>query len=163
MAEAFGDVRLLIQGVDHLRQCLDAFFTGHFPGGQFHGLHGGEFFRSGQPGENHRHRCGVIQVGILVQMFAGQGCLRLAADGIGGQVFLQLVVGVVGYITDAAAVHDGRLFFFRQKTVEFGVVAGGDDQGVNRPLIAVDFNAAVLNDTQVHLDQILFVFYKSRR
>jgi hypothetical protein len=50
LTEPFGDVRVLVEGVDDLRQGLDAFFSGHLTGGQFHGLDGGELFRPGQSG-----------------------------------------------------------------------------------------------------------------
>jgi len=68
---------------------------------------------------------------------AGQGGLGLVADGVGGQLALQLVVGIVRDVADAAAVDDRRLLLLGQEAVEFGVVAGGDDQGVDRPLVAV--------------------------
>ena len=158
LAEALGDVRILVERVDHFGQGFDALFAGHFAGGQLHGLDGGEFFRARQTAEHHGHRGGVVQVGVLVQGFAGQRGARLVADGVGGQILLHLVIGVVRNVADAAAVHDGRLLFFGQEAVELRVVAGGDDQRVDGPLVAVDLDVAVLDHPQVDLHQILLVF-----
>ena len=70
---------------------------------------------------------------------------------------LQQVVGVVGDVADPAAVDDRRLFLLGQETVELAVVAGGDDQGVDGPLVAVDLDGAVLDHAQVDLHQVLLV------
>ena len=61
-------------------------------------------------------------------------------------------------IAEPAPVHDGRFFLFRQKPVEFRVVAGCNNQGINRPFKAINFNGSVLDYTQIHLNQIFFVF-----
>ena len=148
---------LLVEGVDHLGEGLQALFARHLAGGQLHGLNRGQFFRARQTGEHHRHRGGVVEVGVLVHGVAGERGLGLVADGIGGQVVLLPVVGVMRNVTDAAAVDDRRLLLLRQETVELGVVAGGDDQGVDRPAVAVDLDGPVLDDAQVDLYQILLV------
>ena len=157
LAESFGDVRVLIEGVDDLGQGLDALFAGHLAGRQFQGFDGRELLRPGQTAQYDRHRSGKVQVGILVQIFAVQGGAGVAADGIDGQPLLELVVGVVGNIADTAAVDDGGFLFFRQKAVEFRIVAGGDDQRVNGPLVTVDLDVAILDDPQIDLDQVLFI------
>ncbi len=92
-----------------------------------------------------------------MQAFLGEGRAGFAADGVARELLLQLVVGIVRDIAQPAAVHDGRFLSFRKEAVELHVVAGGDDQGVDRPLVAVDFDAAVLDDAQVDLNQILLV------
>jgi len=48
LAEAVDDLRILVEAVDDLGQGFDALFTGHLPGGQLHGLHRGELFRTRQ-------------------------------------------------------------------------------------------------------------------
>jgi hypothetical protein len=63
----------------------------------------------------------------------------------------------VAHVADPAAVDDGGLFLFGQKPVELGVVAGGDDEGVDGPFVAVDLDGAVLDHAQVDLHQVLFV------
>jgi hypothetical protein len=52
----------------------------------------------------------------------------------------------------------GASSFSDKKSVEFRVVAGCNDQRVDGPFIAVDFDGAVLNDAEVNLDQIFLVF-----
>src|SRR6185369_606220 len=151
------DVGILAEGIDHLGQRLDALFTRHLACGQLHGLDGGELFRPGKPGQDDPHGNGIVQVRVLMQRLLGQGGFGFTADGIGGQPLLETVIGVVGDITDPAAVYDGRLLLLGQEAVEFGVVAGGDDQGVDRPLVAVDLDGPVLNDSQIDLDQILLI------
>jgi hypothetical protein len=42
--------------------------------------------------------------------------------------------------------------------VELLVIAGGNDQRINRPFVAVNFDVAVLNDPEVDLNQIFFIF-----
>jgi len=71
---------------------------------------------------------------------------------------LQFIIGIMGNIADPTPVYDGRFFLFIKKPVEFHIVAGGDNQSVDRPFIAVNLNASVLDDTQVNLNQILLVF-----
>ena len=95
LPEPLDDVGILIQDIDHLGQGLDALFPGHLSGGQFHGFNGCQLLRSCQPREHHRHRCRVIQVGILVQIFTAQRGPGLTSDGVSGQIPLKLVVGVV--------------------------------------------------------------------
>src|SRR6185369_1125900 len=157
LAEALGDVRVLSQGVDHFGQRLDALFAGNFAGGQLHGFDRCQFFRAGNPGEYYPHRGGIIQVRVLVKRFTGQGRACLAADGVEGQTLLEEVVGVVGDVADPAAVDNRRLFFLCQEAVELGIVAGGNDQGVDRPPVAVDLDGPVLDDPQVDLYQVLLV------
>ena len=72
-------------------------------------------------------------------------------------ITLPPVVGVVGYIADAAAVDDGSLLLLGEEAVELGVVAGGDDQGVDRPAVAVDLDDPVLDHAKVDLDEVLLV------
>ena len=50
-----------------------------------------------------------------MQRFPRQGGLGVSADGVGGQLLLEPVVGVVGDVADAAAVDDGGLFAFGQE------------------------------------------------
>ncbi len=111
----------------------------------------------GQAGEDGRHAGRVVEVRVLVQVLAGQRGLGLAADGVLGQLVLQPVVGVVADVADAAAVDDGRLLLLGQEAVELAVVAGGDDQHVDGPLVAVDLDGAVLDHAQVDLHQVLLV------
>ena len=92
-----------------------------------------------------------------MKILPGQGGLGLAADGVSGELCLHQVVGVVRNIADPAPVDYRRLFLLRQKPVEFGVVAGGDDQGVDRPFIALHFDGPVLDHTKVDLDEIFLV------
>ena len=93
-----------------------------------------------------------------MKFFPHQGCFGFISDGIGGELFLKLVVRVVAHIADSAPVYDRRFFFFREEFVELRIIAGCNDQCIDRPFIAVDFDHAVLNDPQVDLDQVFFVF-----
>ena len=61
-------------------------------------------------------------------------------------------------IADAAPVYNRRFFLFREKFVEFRVVAGGNDQSIYGPFISIYFNYTVLDDPQVNLNQVFFVF-----
>ena len=92
-----------------------------------------------------------------MQVFTGQGGAGFTADGVQGQLFLQFVIRIVRHVADPAAVNDGRFFFFRQKPMKLRVIAGGNNERVNGPLEAVNFNAAVLDDAQVDLDQVFFI------
>ena len=67
------------------------------------------------------------------------------------------MIGVVRDVADPAPVDDRRLLFFSQEPVEFRVVAGCNDQTVDRPFIAVDLDAAVLDDAEIDLDEVLLV------
>ena len=93
-----------------------------------------------------------------MQVLLGQGRPGFASDGILCEVFLQLVIGVVRHVANAAAVNNGSFFFLGQEMVKFRIIAGGNDQGINRPFIPVDFDTAVLDNPQVDLHQIFFVF-----
>ena len=93
-----------------------------------------------------------------MQIFFGQGGPGFTADSVTGEIFLQFVIGIVRHIADTAAVHDGGFLFFRQETMKFRVVAGGNNQGINGPFVSVNFDTAVLDDAQINLDQIFFVF-----
>ena len=95
-----------------------------------------------------------------MQIFLGQGCPAFAADGVLREVFLQLVIGVVRHVANTAPVDNGSFFFFGQEPVKFRIVTGSNDQGIDGPFIPVDFDTAVLDDTQVDLYQIFFIFIK---
>ena len=69
-----------------------------------------------------------------MQILLGQRGAGFAADGINGKFLLELVIGVVRYVADAAAVDDGSFFLFGKKPVKFRIVAGGDDQGIELKL-----------------------------
>ena len=64
----------------------------------------------------------------------------------------------MGDIADAAAIDNRGFLFFSQEFIEFGIVAGGHDEGVDRPFIAVYFNRPVLYDAEVHLHEIFLIF-----
>ena len=82
---------------------------------------------------------------------------RFTSYGICGKIFLQFIICVVRNIADTASVNNRRFFFFRKKSVKFRVVAGGNNQGIYGPFIAIDFNDTVLDDPQINLNQIFFV------
>ena len=64
----------------------------------------------------------------------------------------------MGHIADPASVHDGSLFLFSQKPVELGVVARGDDHGVKGPPEAVNLYISILDDPQIDLYEVFFIF-----
>jgi len=133
------------------------FFPGHFPGSQFHHLDGGQLFRPGETRHHNGQGGGIVEVRVLVELFAHQGRLHLAADGIIGEVFLHPVIRVVGDVADPATVDDGGLFLLRQEAVELRVVAGGDDQGVDGPAESVHLDVPVLDHAEVDLHEVLLV------
>ena len=50
------------------------------------------------------------------------------------------------------------MLFFVDEAVEFGVVAGGDDESVYRPAESVNVNDSVLDDAEINLDKVNLVF-----
>ena len=57
----------------------------------------------------------------------------------------------------AAPVHNRVLFFFSEETVKCRIVTCGNYQRVDWPLEAIDFNVAILDYTQVHLNKVFLV------
>jgi len=62
LAEAPGDVVILVQRVDDLRQRLQALLPRHLAGGELHRLDRGQLLRTRQAGQDGRHRGGVVEV-----------------------------------------------------------------------------------------------------
>ena len=66
LAEALCNIRVLIEHVDHFRQRFDAFFASHLACGQLHSFNRCQFFRAGKTTQDRRHRCCIVQIGILM-------------------------------------------------------------------------------------------------
>jgi len=92
-----------------------------------------------------------------VQFFFGKSELGLAADGIVGQVFLEFVIGIVGYIGDTAPVDDGSFFFLSRNRLnsELLLVA---TISVSIGHLNRRFQSSGSDHAQVNLYQVFFIF-----